>query len=199
MQYFFEAFLIGLAIATVPGPLTMIFVRKTVKLGIRGALAIGLSVAAGDFLYSTIAALGMSFVSDLLISYQHIIRPLGGMFLLYLAYQDFRSDAKMKVENVGEKTTVGLCTKIFFLTISNPLTIAGFVGIFAGLSNEYTTIRDLFVMGLGVMFGSIIWWIIIGSIVLKIRHAIPAKFLDKIKYVSAPLLAIFGLMAIFGV
>jgi threonine/homoserine/homoserine lactone efflux protein len=198
MQYFFEAFLIGIAIATVPGPLTMIFIRKTLKLGVRGALAVGLSVACGDFLYSTIAALGMSIISDLLIDYQHIIRPLGGMFLLYLAYQDFRSDAKVKVENVSDKTTIGLCIKIFLLTISNPLTIAGFVGIFAGLSNEYTTVIDLFVMGMGVMFGSVVWWIIIGSIVLRIRHTIPQKFLERIKYVSAPLLAIFGLFAVFG-
>jgi threonine/homoserine/homoserine lactone efflux protein len=198
MRYFLEAFLIGLAIATVPGPLTMIFIRKTLKLGVRGAFAVGLSVAAGDFLYSTVAALSMSIVSDFLISHQHIIRPVGGLFLIYLAYQDFRSDAKVKVGHINDKTTASLCLKIFLLTISNPLTIGAFVGIFAGLSDEHTTVIDLFTMGLGVLFGSVIWWIIIGSIVLKIRHAIPQKFLERIKYVSSPLLAIFGFLAIFG-
>lgn len=40
--YIFEAFLIGMAVAAIFGPISMLFVQKTLKIGVGGAIAVGL-------------------------------------------------------------------------------------------------------------------------------------------------------------
>lgn len=46
--YIFEAFLIGMAVAAIFGPISMLFVQKTLKLGVGGAIAVGLGAAVAD-------------------------------------------------------------------------------------------------------------------------------------------------------
>jgi putative LysE/RhtB family amino acid efflux pump len=65
--YFIKAWLIGIAIAAPVGPIGMLCIRKTLELGLKGALLVGLGAALADGCYGVIAALGLSAISHFLL------------------------------------------------------------------------------------------------------------------------------------
>ncbi|MBX9697032.1 MAG: LysE family translocator [Alphaproteobacteria bacterium] len=196
VHYFTKAWVIGIAIAAIVGPIGMLFIRKTLEVGISGAIAVGLGATFADGIYGAIAALGLSAISHFLLEQSLYLKLGGGLFLLYLSYQDLKSDLDPKAAKTKNKKPFGLGVEVFFLTLANPITIASFLAIFAGISVGPTSLMESLVIALGVLIGSLSWWIILGGILLKIRHKISQEWLHRIKYVSALILGTFGILAI---
>ncbi len=195
---FAEAFIIGIALAMVVGPISVIFIKKTLSMGARGAFAVGTGVALGDTIYSLIAALSLSSVSSFLAEYDGIIKASGGIFLLFFAYIEIKSDIKFTDNTIKSNSFLKIFTKAFLLTLSSPLTIGSFIAIFSSIGDENITIYESLAIASGIMASSIVWWIILGSILLKIKHRISNRGITRLKYISATIIASFGLMAIFG-
>lgn len=196
VHYFAKAWTIGIAIAAIVGPIGMLFIRKTLEVGIKGAIAVGLGATFADGVYGVIAALSLSAISHFLLEQSLYLKLGGGLFLLYLSYQDLKSDMGPEAAKTKNKKPFGLGIEVFFLTLANPITIASFLAIFAGISVGPTSLIESFMMALGVLIGSLTWWIILGGLLLKIRHKIPQEWLCRIKYVSALILGTFGILAI---
>jgi putative LysE/RhtB family amino acid efflux pump len=196
LYYFAKAWVIGIAIAAIVGPIGMLFIRKTLEVGVSGAIAVGLGATFADGIYGAIAALGLSAISHFLLEQSLYLKLGGGLFLLYLSYQDLKSDLDPKAAKTKNKKPFGLGVEVFFLTLANPITIASFLAIFAGISVGPTSLMESLVIALGVLIGSLSWWIILGGILLKIRHKISQNWLCRIKYVSALILGAFGILAI---
>lgn len=196
IYYFAKAWAIGLAIAAIVGPIGMLFIRKTLEVGVSASIAVGLGATFADGIYGAIAALGLSAISHFLLEQSLYLKFGGGLFLLYLSYQDLKSDLDPKAAKTKNKKPFGLGVEVFFLTLANPVTIASFLAIFAGISMGPTSPVESLIMALGVLIGSLSWWIILGSILLKIRHKIPQEWLRRIKYISALILGAFGILAL---
>lgn len=194
--HFFEAFLVGIAVTAIFGPISVIFVQQTLSCGVRGALAVGAGATLADVVFVLIAALGMSAANDISYKYSLFLKAAGSIVLLYLAYQEIRSALDLSKEVPISKDFFKTFLKVFFLTLSSPLTIASFVGIFATIGS--TTVYESSVVGGGILLGAIVWWIILGSILLKIKHKISDKFMSYIKYASAFMLALFAILALVG-
>jgi len=198
--YLLKAWLIGIAVAAPVGPIGTLCIRKTLELGFMGAIAVGLGAALADGVYGLIAALGLTAISHFLLQKIVIIKVVGGLFLLYLAYAEIKS----KTNNSGttldkNKNLARLTFGVFFLTITNPMTILSFIGIFASIgSGGATTTAETLAMVIGIFLGSMTWWVILGSIIVKIKHKLPESALQGIRYLSALILAGFGLFAIAG-
>lgn len=195
---FIEAWIIGITIGAIFGPISMLFVRKTLEIGVMGAVAVGLGVATADGVYGIIAALGVSAISQFLMEKEFFVKVLGGLFLLYLAYDDLISKPPAKGAVVKSKRSIRLGIEVFFITLANPLTIASFIGIFSSISNGPVSVLQALIMALGVFLGSITWWLFFGSVLLKIKHKLPDIWLHRIKYISALILGLFGIAAIIG-
>ena len=194
--YFFEAFTIGFAMAIVIGPISVIFIKKTLSLGVRGALAVGSGVALGDTIYSTIAALSVSSIAEFLSEHSSIIKPCSGIFLLYLAYSEIKSNVEIEGDTIRGKKFLKIFTKALLLTLSSPLTIGAFIAIFTGIGDENITINESLSMAAGMVSASIVWWIILGSILLQIKHKISNKWIMRLKYVSGTVIGAFGIFMI---
>ena len=48
---FFKAFLVGLTISSVFGPVTVLFIQKTLKAGIRAAMSVGFASSLANAVY----------------------------------------------------------------------------------------------------------------------------------------------------
>lgn len=193
-----KAWLIGVAIAAPVGPIGMLCIRKTLELGVKGALLVGLGAALADGCYGVIAALGLSAISHFLLQKVLVIKIIGGVFLLYLAHKEIKSTNSSTKGLLKNKTNLQLVSTIFFLTLTNPMTILSFIGIFASISGGPTTTMESLSMVLGIFLGSMSWWLILGGVVVKIKHKLPDIWLERIKYFSALVLAGFGVFAIIG-
>lgn len=198
LLYLFKAWMIGIAIAAPIGPIGMLCIKKTLELGIKGALLVGLGAALADSVYGLIAALGLTAVSHIMISSSGALKLIGGVFLLYLAYKEAKSGPASNEAHVSAKSRFKLVSEVFFLTITNPMTILSFVGIFASIGVGSSSTLESITMVVGIFLGSMTWWCVLGTVITKIQHKLPKICLERIKWISCFILASFGLVAIFS-
>jgi putative LysE/RhtB family amino acid efflux pump len=199
MIYLMEAWIIGIAIAAPVGPIGMLCIRKTLETGLVGALAVGLGAALADSVYGLIAATGLTAVSHFLLAKAVYIKLIGGAFLLYLAYTEIVVKPSSSPAKVGNKKTGRLVTEVFFLTLTNPATILSFIGIFASIGGGATTGTQMAIMVIGIFLGSMTWWLILGTLIISIKHKLPESWIHRIRYLSALILGGFGVWAMLSV
>ena len=65
---FFKGICIGFALAVPIGPIGIMCIRKTITEGRLRGFIIGLGAATADLIYGTIAAFGLTFISNTLIT-----------------------------------------------------------------------------------------------------------------------------------
>lgn len=196
---FLKAFFIGFAIAAPVGPIGMLCIRKTIEFGFAGALAVGLGAAIADGVYGVIAATGFSALINYLIERTTIVQIIGGAFLLYLACKEIlNKPSNIVLSNTSHGQLGKLSVEVFFLALANPMTILSFIGVFASIGVISTNPTESIFMVLGIFIGSMVWWIILGSFIIKIKHKLPEVFLAKIRYFSALILGGFGGISIYS-
>jgi threonine/homoserine/homoserine lactone efflux protein len=84
--------------------------------------------------------------------------------------------------------------KTFFLTITNPGAVLGLVAIFGGVSSfvEVHSTIDALTMVAAIMAGSFGWWVLLSSLIGRIRHRLRDKQLRQINQIAGALLLGFG-------
>jgi threonine/homoserine/homoserine lactone efflux protein len=160
-----RGFIIGLSIAVPVGPIGVLCIRRTIAEGrVRGFIT-GLGAATGDATYGGVAAFSLSIVTNLLIGQQIWLRLIGGAFLIYLGVQTFRSRPLEKAVKPKDGGLMINYLSTLLLTITNPLTIVMFTGVFAGFGVSLIGFDQVAILTLGVFLGSVSWWVILTLIV----------------------------------
>jgi putative LysE/RhtB family amino acid efflux pump len=188
--------MIGVAIAAPVGPIGMLCIKKTLELGMRGAFLVGLGAALADAVYGLIGAFGLMALAHSIMAEGWAFKWAGGVFLLYLAYKEAKSDIVKNQVVVNAKNQFKLVGQVFLLTLANPMTILSFVGIFASIGVSSSSTFDLVTVVVGVFLGSMSWSCFLGAVINKIKHKLPTIWLERIKWFSCFILAGFGLAAI---
>jgi len=195
----FKGIVLGFSIAAPVGPIGVLCIRRTLADGRVHGLVSGLGAATADAIYGTIAAFGLSFISDLLIEQQHWIRLIGGAFLCYLGLRALLSKPAEQAAQASGRGLVGAYTSTLFLTITNPATILSFAAIFAGLGiasgagGDYSAAVALV---LGVFAGSALWWFLLSGGVSLFRSRFSLRTMGWINRVSGLIIIGFGLLAL---
>ncbi len=199
---FFKALGIGLAVAAPVGPVGIFCIRRAISVGRMQATVAGFGAAIADSLYASIAAFGLTSMSDYLITYQTEGRLVGGIFLLYLAYKFFHTRSETNEDEIKSgKTLVAGFIIVLLMTITNPATIASFAAIFFGIGfmKDMTGGLDAIVLIAGVLLGSALWWVVLayGAVALKAR--VGDRMIPWANLGAAVLIGIFGIMALVSV
>ncbi len=198
LDLFFKTTAVGFALSALIGPITILFMKKTLDIGIKGALSVGIGATLADIVFALFAIMGLNSVSDFLDQYSRIIQSIGAFFLFYLAYLELKNDPTLRKEiQVRDENCIQLTFHVFFLTLTNPLTIIMFIGIFASLGEVDITWREGFGMNSGLVVGAAIWWVILASILLRLKRHISQTWMIRIKYISALILVLCGFLALF--
>ena len=87
----FRGFILGFTIAAAVGPISLLVIRRTLAEGRLYGLVSGLGVATADATYGAIAAFGLSAITDVLVNARQVLGLVGGVFLLWLAWQTIRA------------------------------------------------------------------------------------------------------------
>lgn len=199
--FFFRGLLIGLSIAAPVGPIGVLCIRRTLAQGQAAGLVSGLGAATADALYGFIAAFGLTFISGFLIDQQTWLRLAGGLFLLYLGCKTLlaKPAGPTAPTPAGGRGLLAAYTSTLFLTLTNPITILFFAGIFAGLgaagSGSYASAA---ILVLGVFAGSALWWLTLSGLVGLFRARFDARALRWVNRASGLVITGFGLAALFS-
>jgi threonine/homoserine/homoserine lactone efflux protein len=200
MVLFLKGVLIGFSMAVPVGPIGILCIRGILTEGRISGLVSGLGIATADAVYGCIAGFGVTIVSDFLISHQLWFRLIGGLFVCALGIKVLLAKRAESEVPLRGKSLLGNYTSMFFLTLTYPMTILIFLGIFAGLGvagtgDNYLSIAPLV---LGVFIGSIIWWVILSSTVSKFRKKFGPQGLKWINRISGVLIIGFGLAVLLS-
>lgn len=162
--FFLKGIAIGFAMAIPVGPIGILCIRKTLAEGRLRGLVIGLGAATADLFYASVAAFGLTFISDTLISQKFWICLVGGELLLFLGIRIFRAIPKAPQIPINNNGILRSYTKTVFLTLTNPLTIFAFLAVFAalGLDSELKYFSASILVA-GVFIGSCLWFLILSS------------------------------------
>ena len=165
MNPFVQGLVLGFSIAVPVGPIGVLCIRRSVAEGALVGFCCGLGAATADAIYGAIGAAGLTAVSEALVRQEFWLRLLGGAFLVYLGLTTWRSrPADQAAENKAASLTGAFGTTLL-LTLSNPLTIVSFIGLFTGVgfgagATKWTAATALVT---GVFAGSAAWWLVLST------------------------------------
>ncbi|RAP77990.1 LysE family translocator [Paenibacillus montanisoli] len=200
MSIALKGIIIGLSIAAPVGPIGILCMKRTINQGRLYGLMAGLGAATADGIYGLIAAFGFDAIASGLMAQQLWIRLIGGLFLCYLGYQSFRSGAAdAGAEPRLSRNAAAAYATTFLLTLTNPMTILSFLGIFAGLNVMQASAADSITLVIGVFAGSMLWWLFLSVVIGAIRQTLNARAMRWINRLSAVILLAFGLYSLYQV
>ena len=189
---------IGFALALPIGPIGILCIRKTAAGGHLAGMIVGFGAATADALYGFIAAFGLTVISDALLTRQGWIRLIGGAFLCYLGIKTLRAKPADTSQPANGKGFLGSYISTFLLTLTNPLSIIAFLGVFAGfgLRNGDLSLGSAATLIAGVFLGSALWFFLLSYGITLFRDKINATGLGLVNRISGILIIMFGLVAI---
>lgn len=90
-------FAIMTALAAIPSTSVGLVVTRSATLGVANGIAVAAGIVMGDLIFVLLAVLGLSVVAETLGGVFHLIRFLGGIYLIWLGIHLFRSANKADI------------------------------------------------------------------------------------------------------
>ena len=197
-ELFARGIILGFTIAAAVGPISLLVIRRTIAQGQLYGLVSGLGVATADATYGAIAAFGLAAITDVLVDARVVLGLVGGLFLLWMAWQTIRSSPTEAATPAptGRRGYAGAYLSILALTMANPMTILSFGALFAGLGVTSGATGDAAFVVIGVLLGSAAWWVVLTAVVGRLRSRMTATWIHRINLASGLLIGAFALVAI---
>ena len=147
-------------LALSPGPDNIFVLTQSLVNGRKFGLATVFGLISGCLIHTTLLAFGVSAVMKESEKLFFAIKFFGAIYLLYLAYKVYNSDANIILsnKNVVKKTTSQLFRQGFIMNVLNPKVSIFFLAFFQGFlySDDISTVIQFYVLGLLFMLVSLI-------------------------------------------
>ena len=192
--------LIGVLLAAPVGPVNILCINRAVERGFWGGVAAGLGAVLGDGLIAFLAALGVGALSGAVDQYRDAFQFIGGLALIAFGAKLSAATPQDEAHKSGDEQQSSLrdflwdVPKTFFLALASPGAVLTHVAIFGGASSfvEVRSTVDALTMVAAIMCGSLAWWVLLSSLIGRIRHSFDVKRLQQINQVSGLVLFGFG-------
>lgn len=182
------------------GPIGILCIRRTIEGGRKTGFVTGLGAASADAFYASLAAFGLTFITNTLVQGQTWLRLGGAFFLFYLGTAIFFRAPARKEAALKPRSLLGDFLATFFLTLTNPLTIIFFAAVFSALGVRENRMDYAAALPwvLGVFFGSAIWWLLLSFLAGALRNKLASGHLRWVNRISGGVIVAFGFFALFG-
>lgn len=153
-------------LALSPGPDNIYVLTQSIANGSRAGLATTAGLISGCIIHTTLIAFGISAVITEMPAVFLAIKILGALYLLWLAYKVWRSDAAITFsENAPTKSYAGLFKQGVIMNVLNPKVTLFFLAFFPAFlwEPDGNTVVQFYILGLLFMGMS---FLIFGSIAL---------------------------------
>jgi len=194
---FYISALIGFAAALPLGPISILTIQRAMTLGFWRAFWPTLGAVSADGLFGVFAALGSGFITAFVFGNGFWLKLLGSGLLLAMG-------AKLLTLRPIDRTVPGddfgplqLTALNFTLVVSNPLTLAFFLAAFTfmGLDSGPQIFNRSLVVGAGVCFGTLIWFILICGTAGIFHQKVGDVFLNRARAGVGGLFVIIALLS----
>ena len=163
---------IGLLVSAPMGPIGVLCIQRTLNEGRLHGFISGLGASLSDIVYAIISGLGISFVMDF-VEENHYPLQIAGRFLLLIAgYYIYRSNPAKKLFRQDEKTSPYWKNLVssFFINLTNIGILFFFIAMFARFNFIDANNSSKNIVGiLSIGLGTVIWWLLVSTVVDKVR------------------------------
>jgi threonine/homoserine/homoserine lactone efflux protein len=196
---FIRGLIIGFSIAAPVGPIGVLCIRRTLADGRTSGFLSGLGAATADALYGCVAGFGLTVISGFLVDQRFWIQLIGGIFLLALGIKTLRTVPAERTAAASDTGLAASYASTLLLTLTNPMTILSFAGIFAalGVADTGGDFSAAALLVLGVFVGSAAWWLLLSGGVGLLREKLSSGVLRWTNRLSGAILLAFGLIAVW--
>ena len=201
IKYLLKGLIIGFSIAAPVGPIGLLCIKRTLAHGSLAGLATGLGAATADACYGFVAGFGLTFITGFLLEMKTGLHIAGGLFLCILGFKALKKkNAGLNSQDTAFSGYLTSYVSTLFLTLTNPMTIMAFMGIFAGLGivaagNGYA--RSMTLVS-GVFLGSALWWLMLSLGTTLAGSRLSKKLEEKINLLVGVILILFGVWNMAG-
>lgn len=196
-----KGFIIGVVVSAPMGPVGVLCIQRTLNKGRWYGFVTGLGASISDIIYALLTGYGMSFIFDFINTNIFYLQLLGSIMLLAFGYYTFRSNPVKAIRPISPSkgTLFHNFITAFFVTLSNPLIIFLFIGLFA----RFTFVLPGIPLGeqmigyMGIAIGAITWWFGITFFVDKVRNRFNMRGIWMINRIIGGIViavALFGLI-----
>ena len=167
-----KGLIIGIVVSAPLGPVGVLCIQRTLNKGRWFGFVPGVGAALSDICYALITGYGMSFMDELILKHHIFLQVVGSIMLLAFGIYTFRSNPvkSLRPSSGTRGTYLHNVVTAFFVTLSNPLIIFLFIGLFARFSFVMpgSPIGFQLVGYLAIILGALGWWFSITYFVNKV-------------------------------
>ena len=168
-----KGFVIGIVVSAPLGPVGVLCIQRTLNKGRWYGFVTGLGASLSDIAYALLTGYGMSFVFDYINKNIFYLQLLGSIMLLAFGIYTVRSYPVQSIRPVSANKGSYFHNFItaFAVTLSNPLIIFLFIGLFARFAfvQPGVLVFEEITGYLAIALGALAWWFGITFFVNKVR------------------------------
>lgn len=197
-----EGITIGLCTSIPVGPIAILIIQRTLQKGRLHGFFSGLGAASSDTFYALLAIVGLSVVLSFIEENKLIIQIAGSaIMMIFGVYIFFQNPAKNIEKSKGEKSSywVDYITS-FSLTLSNPLMIFLYIGLFAQY-NFVTSESHFIEIAIGIIsvfVGAGLWWFLLTLLASIFRKRFNIRGLWILNKATGCLIFVIALVALIS-
>lgn len=200
MSVFISYIFLGLSLAAPIGPINAAQLDRGIKSGFLHAWIIGLGSVVADIVYMCAVYLGMVHFIEIPVV-KAFLWLFGFFVLVYTGIESIISAVNLQADgrSDGKESYVKTFFTGFFMSISNPLTILFWLGIYGSIlaKTSATLATDqLILYSFAIIFGLLLWDFSMAAVASSFRKLLTPRLLRTISVVSG--LSLVGFGAYFG-
>ncbi len=186
-----------------PGPDIIYVLVRSIANGAREGITTALGLVSGILIHTSLVAFGVSAIIKQSDNIFLFIKILGAIYLLYLAWQVYKSDPDIAFssEGVQDKNLFALFRQGFIMNVLNPKVGIFFLAFFPGFlwEPEGNTILQFYILGFVFMFQALLIFSLVAVLANKISvyiksHPGSGMFLKWMQVVIFILIALLILL-----
>ena len=168
-----KGFIVGIVVSAPLGPVGVLCIQRTLNKGRWYRFITGLGASLSDIAYALLTGYGMSFIFDFINANLFYLQLLGSIMLLGFGFYTFRSNPVQSIRPISTNKGSYFHNFItaFAVTLSNPLIIFLFIGLFARFAFVLPgmPVYEEVIGYLAILLGALSWWFGITFFVSKVR------------------------------
>ena len=195
-----QGILIGVLVSIPMGPIGVLCIQRTVHQGRTSGFISGLGAATADSFFAAIAGFGLTFITNFFRDQQFYLMLGGAFVLIFLGLKIFFTNTIAQVRKYRFKRSNPFAdfVSVFFLTLSNPITILFFGLVLTGIGILKDDVVQMRLLVLGIFLGAILWWFLLSSLVDLFRKYFRLKLIFWLNKVAGILIVVFGIFTLFN-
>lgn len=195
-----KGILIGVIVSAPLGPVGVLCIQRTLNKGRWYGFVTGIGATLSDICYALLTGYGMSFVFDYVNKNIFYLQLLGSLMLLIFGIYTFRSNPVQSIRPVSTNKGSYFHNFLtaFFVTLSNPLIIFLFIGLFARFAfvSEGVQVSESVIGYVSIAAGALSWWFGITYFVNKVRKQFNVRGIWILNRVIGSIVAIVSIVGL---